>query len=238
MKRTRRSRPRFGWPDPYFAIGLFIPLGVGILLVSPWSEPPPDPDVTAVARSLDTLGISHRRGEGPVIVVEFADFACDGCAAAHELTEPLLASHVQRGDVTHVVYDLPLTGNPAGMVAARVGHCVGADPAANRWRFRDQVYRYRDEWKHASDPLPPLVDLATAAGADPTRLSLCLDVEAERQVHRLEAGVQTAIQAGVSSVPLWTVDGRRVGARTFARALAEAAAGNSGVGVPPAHTSK
>jgi hypothetical protein len=50
--------------------------------------------------------------------------------------------------------------------------------------------------------------------------------------------VQTAIQAGITSVPLWTVDGRRVGARTFARALAEASAGNPEVGVPPAPTSK
>jgi protein-disulfide isomerase len=232
MKRTHRSRPSSGWTDPYFAVGLLIPLCVGILLVAPWSGSTPDPDVAGVARALDTLEISHRRGAGPVMVVEFADFACDGCAAAHELTEPLLASHVQRGAATHVVYDIPLTGNPAGLAAARVGLCLGADPAADLWRFRDQVYRHRDQWRHASDPLPALVSLAAAAGADPARLAVCLDVEAEREVLRLEAGVQAAIQGGIASIPLWTVDGVRVGPRTFARALEEAAAQNPEGGMP------
>jgi protein-disulfide isomerase len=116
---------------------------------------------------------------------------------------------------THIVYDLPLTGDPAGLVAARVARCLGADPASDPWRFRDQVYRSRDEWRHASDPLPPLINLAYAAGADPARLAVCLEVEPERQMHRLEAGVQTAIQAGVTSIPLWVERGTFVAFRLF-----------------------
>jgi protein-disulfide isomerase len=85
-------------------------------------------------------------GSGPVTLVEFGDYECPACKAAHVTLGKFTSEHA---DVGIIYRHLPLTAiHPAAKGAARASIC-----AAQQGRFR-QLHHYfyeADEWKRSQD---------------------------------------------------------------------------------------
>ncbi|MFC4605374.1 DsbA family protein [Rhodococcus kronopolitis] len=153
---------------------------------------------------------SHRLSSAPdgsVTFVEFLDFECEACGAAHSSIEELRAEYGDR--VSFVVRYFPMPGHFNGERAARA-----VEAAAQQGRF-EQMYRRMFEtqaqWGEQRIPKDDVfrgfaadlgLDLAAfdAAYADPATAA------------RVAADVADGEALGVRGTPTFFVDGQRVDA--------------------------
>jgi protein-disulfide isomerase len=143
--------------------------------------------------------------QGPLVVVEFSDYACPFCAKAHDETKALLAG---RTDVTLVKRHFPLDSkcnpavkrpiHPQACELARAAICAeeqGKLQAMDDALFRNQAAKR------------PVEEVAAAVGLDPERLRRCL--AAPSTDARLRSDIDAALRAGLDATPTYLVQGRR-----------------------------
>jgi protein-disulfide isomerase len=118
-------------------------------------------------------GISVGRPDAPVVVMEFADFQCPGCAQFARFSKPLLSDHIESGHVRFVYYDFPLVQIHANaMLAARAGRC--ANEQDRFWPYHDLLYGRQSQWSGAQRPVGLFVEYAGQVGLDASRFGECL----------------------------------------------------------------
>jgi protein-disulfide isomerase len=142
---------------------------------------------------------SKGAANAPVTVVEFADFQCPHCKAAH----PAVASLLDKfpGKVRVVFMHLPV--NRSG-ISRKVAHGAVCAQSQNKfWDYHDLAFARQGALSDASP-----VELARAVGLDVAAFEACYasDVPVD-QIIRSEA---EAARLGVSSTPTLYVNGQRV----------------------------
>lgn len=163
-----------------------------------------------------------RLGDGPVTVVEFADFECPGCAAV----APMLRSLVDEGRITLVYRHFPLPSHEHALAAARAAVAAGEQDAF--WEMAEALYASQADWK----------GLAAAAADDYwARLAdrIGLDLAAWRAAKEegaaavpVQADLDAAGNLGLNGTPTLYLDGERytgeLSVVALRAAVAEAAA--------------
>jgi protein-disulfide isomerase len=159
-----------------------------------------------LARLVPTAGLYPEWGpsSAKITVVEFIDYACPYTHDAHPIARRLMTAFGQR--VRFVMRDYPITEiHPMAKQTALAANCVleqGQDPY---WRFHDAIFS--DTW--GEDGLPQhqaSVDVrakAEQAGARMQEYDAC--VASERYLKKIDADIQTAVQAGVQGTPTFFV---------------------------------
>jgi protein-disulfide isomerase len=158
--------------------------------------------------------------EAPVTVVEFSDYLCPACCRAHMVVKSVRSRF--EGRVRWVFKDMPLPRNGARELAAAV-HC--ADDQGRFWELQDLVYeagRQPDE--------EALKRFAEKLGLDVPRFERCLAKRSK--LHQVDQDARDAVKAGITAVPTFLVNDRKiVGARSLRKAIEQAlanAAANGG----------
>lgn len=106
---------------------------------------------------------SHKQGAGPVQVVEFGDFQCPACGAAHPNVKQLLKDF--DGKVAFYFRNYPLTNiHPNALAAAEAAEAAGDQN--KYWEMHDKLYEAQTEWSTLSNPTDKFVEYATALGLD------------------------------------------------------------------------
>jgi protein-disulfide isomerase len=165
------------------------------------------------------------RGEAPVTLVEYGDFQCPYCYAAHPI---VLALEKQLGaNLRFVFRNFPLTElHPHALHAAEAAESVAAqagEPAY--WRMHHAIYEHQQDSPDALDDAH-LARYAAEAGGDPDQVALDLDNEA--QVKRVRSDFESGVRSGVNGTPTFFINGVRfegdwTNVRQFASALEDAA---------------
>ncbi len=198
--------------DSYFLVGLTSVLLIGGLFI--WGRRPEQESALQLPRTLFTelndLGAAHSRGEiaAPIRVGVFSDYECEGCALAHEQMLPIIARYVQNGTISYTVYDTPLPGHLSAGRGAALGRCI-SDPESY-WAFHDLLFSRREQWQSVTDVSRALLLLAAEAGADTVALQNCMDEHGREYIASATRAWDLVRSAGVSFVPLWTVNGKAV----------------------------
>ena len=143
-----------------------------------------------------------------VTLIEYVDFACPACAAAHPLVEQL---EQQFGDELLIVTrHLPLTSiHPNATLAA-----IAAEAAARQDlfdEFVDQLFDNQDEWDGVTDSaaLDTLFDgYATAAGLDVTQFNT--DRADTALADRVTRDATDASNLGLTATPTFFLDGAQI----------------------------
>jgi len=156
----------------------------------------------------DLDGVGHDLGdaEAPVLVVEYADFACDACAQFAVETWPRVReAFVETGRVRWKVvpFELGFRNSEEG---ARAGECGAAQ--GRFWELHDALYEHRVEWVDERNPKDELVELAAGTGLDAEVFRRCYDDEPFRD--RTKAANRAAREAGVRGTPTFFVNGFQV----------------------------
>ncbi len=162
-------------------------------------------------------GRNHVRGPAaaPVTLVEYGDYECPPCGAAHPVVGELRR---RLGDRLRFAFrHFPLAGiHPHATDAAEAAEAAGAQGAF--WEMHDRLYRRQDRLEPED-----LVGLADALGLDPGRFAR--DLETRAHAARVRADVASGERSGVEGTPTFFVNGRRHtgphDARTLAAALDE-----------------
>jgi NhaA family Na+:H+ antiporter len=141
----------------------------------------------------------HVRGplDAPVTLVEYGDFQCPDCVAAHRVVEGLLSRFEE--SLRFVFRHMPLTDlHPRAQVAAEA-----AEAAAAQGRFWDMHDHLFGKPFELSDE--KLRRHAEAIGLDLARFDR--DLAAGRHRSRVEQDLRSGARSGVPSTPRFFVDG-------------------------------
>lgn len=85
--------------------------------------------------------------ESKVVLIEYGDFECPGCAAAHPGIKTLLAEYGDR--ISFVFRNFPLASiHPNARAAAAAAEAAGQQ--GKYWEMHDLIYENQSAWKGAS----------------------------------------------------------------------------------------
>jgi protein-disulfide isomerase len=131
------------------------------------------------------------RGEGPLVLIEYADFECPYCAQTHALLAPL--------PVVRVFRHFPVVSkHPRARVLACAAEAAGLQGAF--WEMHDSLFADQGRL----DP-PHLWDRVRGLGLDLERFER--DRRAAAVTDRVERDFRSGVRAGVTNTPTLFVDG-------------------------------
>ena len=213
MSRPPARDPRRSPVTPFYVIlGLVAVAGLGVLAYQVYGR---DAGATApVQVAVDPQAASRAQGiaigpeDAPVVIYEFADFQCGGCAQFAAFVIPVIKERfVDTGKVRYVFYDYPLTSiHPNAFLAARAGRC--ANDQERFWPYHDRLYQQQGRWSTERNPTGMFVDYATQLGLDAKAFEACL--RSDRFADEVTQNMALAESLGVQGTPTLFVNGKRL----------------------------
>mgnify|MGYP006210783451 CR=1 FL=1 len=146
----------------------------------------------------------------PVVIYEFADFQCPGCAHfATNVGRPLRAAYVDNDRIGMAYYDYPIvSAHPHAFLAARAARCAGDQDLY--WEMHDILYARQQEWSlERTPPIDRYVGYAQSVGVNASDFEACL--RSDRHADVVTANALLGEQLGVRSTPTVFLNGRNVG---------------------------
>jgi protein-disulfide isomerase len=114
---------------------------------------------------------SHKTGTGAISVVEFGDYQCPACGAAHPNVQQLLKEY--EGKITFYFRNFPLTNiHPNANTAAMAAEAAGAQ--GKFWEMHDKLYEAQKDWSDEASPTDKLVGYAKDLGLDTEKFKKAL----------------------------------------------------------------
>ena len=142
---------------------------------------------------------------GPITVVEFADFECPVCRNLHEALRGLLPKYPQ---VRLVFKDFPLEQvHPWARTAALAGRCAYQQDPKAFWKMYDFLYDNQD-LVSAENAWDKMVDYAGRAGLNTDAFKACMT--SPEAASAVDANIANAKLLEVTSTPTLFVNGRRI----------------------------
>lgn len=180
---------------------------VGIFVVlnpdqpSQTSQNQPPEEVLAIQPDDHVAG----NAEAAVVLVEYGDFQCPACAAAHPLVSQLKA---ELGDQVAIVWrHFPLTAiHPNALSAARATEAAGRQ--GKFWEMHDILFERQDEWSNASGAKSLFEDYARELGLNPEQFTN--DTNDPATSERVERDLDSAQQLAVRSTPTFFLNGQLI----------------------------
>lgn len=141
--------------------------------------------------------------EAAVTLVEYGDFMCPGCAAAHGQVERILAD--SGDDVRFVFRNYPILG-PKSLLAARVAEAAGAQ--GKFFEMYDLMFQNQNEWSRARNTDEIFNGYAEELGLDMEAYEAALT---SREVaDRVSDQLAVGRSLGVSSTPTFFLNGQKM----------------------------
>ncbi len=153
-----------------------------------------DTDLEVATDGFPTRGAVMAR----VTIVEFSDFQCPHCGAAHPILRQLLREF--EGEVRVVFRNYPLPGHPRAVPAARAA--VAAGNQDKFWEMADLIFEHQDTLEDSD-----IDRFATELGLDMERFHT--DVAAPETQARIDADHDAGHELGVEGTPTFFINGRR-----------------------------
>jgi protein-disulfide isomerase len=137
--------------------------------------------------------------DAPVTLVEYGDFECPYCAAAHVIVNKV--QEIMRDQLRFVFRHFPLTQiHPHAEPAAEASEAAGAQ--GQFWEMHDVLYENQPQLDSVH-----LVMFAEELGLDATRFARELEEGIYRE--RVRADFLSGIRSGVNGTPAFFVNGVR-----------------------------
>ncbi len=168
---------------------LYIVMGAAVLLViaiaatvalqnrQTAATPGREPGRTAanIPAGVDDNGFFFKgNANAPVIVTEFSDFQCPGCAYYATVLSPQFEQeYIATGKVKFVYHEYPLSGHVNGAPAAYAARCAGEQGADKYWAMHDYLFTNQRQWSLQSDPRAQFVAYARQIGLDTAAFEQC-----------------------------------------------------------------
>jgi protein-disulfide isomerase len=151
----------------------------------------------SLARPVDERDHVLGPEDAPVTLVEYGDFQCPHCRAAHFYLKNVLAT---LGDAMRFVFrSMPLTQvHPMAQLAAEAAEAAGAQ--GKFWPMHDAIYENQDLLSPAL-----LTRLGQRLGLDMQRFTD--DVESHRFLSKVKEDFMSAVRSGAAGTPSFFING-------------------------------
>lgn len=165
-------------------------------------------DPTAVQPALAVNGeiADHLLGnqESKVVLMEYGDFQCPGCATAHPRIKAIVEQN--KDDISFVFRNFPLTAiHPNAKAAAAAVEAAGLQDSY--WDMHDIVFENQREWEslNGNDRSDTFLGYASELGLDTTQFSA--DLNAKPISQKIAFDQALAKEVGVESTPTFYLNG-------------------------------
>lgn len=154
---------------------------------------------------------AHRHGpeEAPVLLEEFADFECGGCAALHPIMKAMQKEFGSR--LTVIFREYPLSSHKHSMTAAQAAEAAGLQ--GKFWEMHDLLFADQKTWHEATDVRPLFREYASTLGLAVERFER--DMSSESVNRRIAMDHERGEWIGVNSTPTVFMNGREVPFESF-----------------------
>lgn len=137
-----------------------------------------------------------------VSVVEFADFQCPACGAAHPIVQQVLGEY--EGRIEYVFRHFPLPGHRHARIAAQAAEAAGLQ--GKFFEMGDLLFTNQEEWSNSNNPEEIFVGYAEQLELDVPAFQEALDNEELRQA--IQTDLNAGIDVGVNSTPTFYINGK------------------------------
>jgi protein-disulfide isomerase len=139
-------------------------------------------------------------GRAKIVLVEYGDYQCPHCGAAHPLIKQLLKDYGR--EFLFVFRNFPLQeAHPAAMMAALTAEASGLQ--GKFWEMHDLIFEHQDELD-ASDMT------AFARALNLNQKKLAEDIESGDIFQKVESDFEGGERRGVNGTPTFYINGNRL----------------------------
>ena len=151
----------------------------------------------SLAKPIDRTDHMLGPEDAPVTLVEYGDFQCPYCRAAHFYLQNVLAT--MGDDMSFVFRHMPLTQvHPMAQLAAEAAEAAGAQ--GKFWPMHDLIYENQDRLSPAL-----LTRLGQRLGLDMQRFTD--DVASHRFLPKVKEDFMSAVRSGAAGTPSFFING-------------------------------
>src|SRR3989344_6783627 len=130
-----------------------------------------------------------------VTIVEFADFQCPACGAAHPIVKQLLAD--QKGNITFVYRHFPLPQHKNAILASKAAEAAGEQDKF--WQMYDFLYQRQEEWSEIKNAEEIFTGYAKELQLDMDTFSEALS--SSKYDDQIQQDKNDGVELGVNSTP-------------------------------------
>ena len=179
---------------------------LGGVLLAIYANPQPQEAGKPVDSQSLVRDTSHKTGnaDAKVTIVEFGDFQCPGCGAAHPVLKKVLAQYTDPSKVNFVFRNFPLESiHPNARLAAEAAEAAGVQ--GKYWEMHDMLYEQQNEWSTSDAAQDIFTNYATALGLDVDKFKVSVGQRLFKAVIDADLADGNAVQ--VSGTPTFFING-------------------------------
>lgn len=183
-------------------------VAVGSLLFLKGNPQPIEPGQAVDSQSL-LRETSHMTGDSKakVTLVEFGDFQCPACAAAHPIVKKVLADYQSNPQFNFVFRQFPLISiHPNAMPSAQASEAAGKQ--GKFWEMYDRLYETQNDWSTSATAKDLFTNYASSLGLDAGAFRSDLDKQTFREV--VQADIDDGTKLGVQGTPTFYLNGQKL----------------------------
>ncbi|HMQ01465.1 MAG TPA: thioredoxin domain-containing protein [Candidatus Doudnabacteria bacterium] len=146
--------------------------------------------------------------DAKVQMIEFADYQCPACAAAHPILKRLIAEYGDNPDFNFIFKNFPLDSiHPNARPAAEAAEAAGEQ--GKYWEMNDLLFVNQGQWASNPSPIDIFVDFAQQIGvANIDQFRQSISIRKYNEI--ISADVKDGESIGVSSTPTIYINGERM----------------------------
>lgn len=138
-----------------------------------------------------------------VVLVEYADFQCPGCAAIHPVVNQILNDY--KSKILYVYRMFPLEDiHSNALVAAQAAYAAYKQNAF--FSYDDMLFSHQAEWADLQDPTTAFVDYAKLLKLDPVKFKA--DINSQEAQSYVKNSENQALNEGVNQTPTFFLNGK------------------------------
>lgn len=169
-------------------------------------------DANALITSGDNADNIYGNANAKVIVIEYADFQCPGCAGAYAQMNTI--KEIYKNDVAFVFRNFPLTTiHPNALASSSAAEAAGLQ--GKFWEMHDLLFANQSNWESlsTSDRGPTFEGFASQLNLDLDQFKT--DIASERVANRINFHRALGGKANVTSTPTLFINGNMVSSETI-----------------------
>jgi protein-disulfide isomerase len=145
----------------------------------------------------------HVIGDKGLLIVEYADFQCSACAAAHPMNKQVIEKY--KGKIKWVFKHFPLSFHKNAVRAAEAAEAAGVQ--GKFWEMHDKLFEKQAEWSELTDPGDMFVDFAQELGLDKNKFEQ--DIKSGKLRAKIEKDRKQGLVLGINATPTFIVGGKK-----------------------------
>lgn len=149
----------------------------------------------------------YGKADSKVVFIEYGDFQCPGCGAAHKQIQPAMEAYKDK--VAFIFRNFPLTSiHPNALVAAATAEAAGLQ--GKYWEMHDKLYDAQQDWSTLSGEQRTnvFVNYATELGLDTAKFKV--DVASRAVKNKISFDQAIAKKIGVEATPSMYINGEKL----------------------------